>query len=194
MIEVYTKSFDGVWFSVALQKQEILASSFGANQHATLSNVLGCVPFNVPFQVFLEPTVFAKAVLTHLKTIYDGKEDGAKFSLAMSHLPVYTQSVLKATAQIPPGYVASYGSIAKAAGGGARAVGNIMAANPFAPIVPCHRVVKSDFTLGGYGGGLQVKLGLLRREKKGFSEPREIDANDGQLTVFPVERVLKNFA
>jgi alkylated DNA nucleotide flippase Atl1 len=77
-------------------------------------------------------------------------------------------------------------------GGGPRAVGNIMAANPFAPIVPCHRVVKSDFTLGGYGGGLKVKLELLRREKRGFSALKEIEANGGRLQVFPVEYVLRN--
>ena len=85
----------------------------------------------------------------------------------------YTQKVLKATAQIPLGYVTSYGSIAKAVGGGPRAVGNVMASNPFAPIVPCHRVVKSDFTLGGYGGGLKVKFELLVAEKKEASQPQK---------------------
>jgi len=39
-----------------------------------------------------------------------------------------------------------------------------MANNCFAPLVPCHRVVKSDFTLGGYGGGLKVKIALLKKE------------------------------
>ena len=102
--------------------------------------------------------------------------------------------MLKTTAEIPLGYVTSYGSIAKAAGGGPRAVGNIMAANPFAPIVPCHRVVKSDFTLGGYGGGLKVKLELLGREKRGFSTSKELEVNGRQLQVFPVEYVLRNLA
>ena len=69
-----------------------------------------------------------------------------------------------------------------------------MASNPFAPIVPCHRVVKADFTLGGYGFGLKVKVELLGREKRGFSSPKEIEVDDGQLTVFPVENVLRNFA
>jgi O-6-methylguanine DNA methyltransferase len=95
---------------------------------------------------------------------------------------------------IPIGYVTSYGSIAKAVGGGPRAVGNIMASNPFAPIVPCHRVVKADFKLGGYGFGLKAKAQLLIREKRGFSDPKEIDVNGGLLTVFPVENVLGNIA
>ena len=116
------------------------------------------------------------------------------FHLALNRLPVYTQKTLKATAKIPLGYVASYGSIAKAVGGGPRAVGNVMASNPFAPIIPCHRVVKSDFTLGGYGGGLKVKLELLSREKRGFSSSTEVEVNGRILQVFPVEYSLGNFA
>jgi hypothetical protein len=66
-----------------------------------------------------------------------------------------------------------------------------MAANPFAPIIPCHRVVSSDFTLGGYGGGLNVKLEFLVREKRGYTSPREIPVGDKKLQVFPIELVLR---
>jgi len=90
--------------------------------------------------------------------------------------------------------VTSYGSISKAVGGGPRVVGNIMAANPFAPIVPCHRVVKSNFTLGGYGGGLKVKVALLGREKRGFSNSKEVNVNGRLLQVYPVECVLRDLA
>jgi O-6-methylguanine DNA methyltransferase len=192
MIEIYSQNIEGVWFSVACAQHQIVASSFGASQQVILSNILRSTPFNVPFQVFHEPSAFAKNILASLKSIYDGQNVNASFPLALTRLPVYTQKVLKATAEIPLGYVASYGSVARAVGGGPRAVGNIMAANPFAPIVPCHRVVKSDFTLGGYGGGLKVKLELLRREKRGFSTLKEIEANGGRLQVFPVEYVLRN--
>jgi hypothetical protein len=48
--------------------------------------------------------------------------------------------------------------------------------------------------LGGYGFGLKNKILLLSREKRGFSSPKIIEANDEQLRVFPVEYVLKNFA
>jgi hypothetical protein len=68
-----------------------------------------------------------------------------------------------------------------------------MATNPFAPIVPCHRVVSSDFTLGGYGGGLDAKLAFLEREKRGYPNRREILVNGKKLQVFPVELVLKRF-
>jgi methylated-DNA-[protein]-cysteine S-methyltransferase len=123
--------------------------------------------------------------------VYDGKDVSQSFSLATEHLPAYTQRVLEMTYLIPVGYVASYGSIAKAVGGSPRAVGNVMAANPFAPIIPCHRVVSSDFTLGGYGGGLNVKLEFLVREKRGYTSPREIPVGDKKLQIFPIELVLR---
>ncbi len=194
MIEIYSQDIDGIWFSIACAKQQIVASSFNANQQETLSNILKSIPFNISFEVFHEPSAFAKDIFAFLKNIYEGEDVNASFPLALSRLPAYTQKTLKATAKIPLGYVASYGSIAKAVGGGPRAVGNVMASNPFAPIIPCHRVVKSDFTLGGYGGGLKVKLEFLTREKKGFSAPKEVEFNGRTLQVFPVEFTLGNFA
>jgi O-6-methylguanine DNA methyltransferase len=194
MIEIYTQNIDGTWFAIALSQQQIVTSSFSSTQGKTVKSILSKVPFNAPFQVFHEPTTFAKNALAALRAIYDGKDAATNLPLSTSHLPAYTKKVLKATSAIPLGYVTSYGGIAKAVGGGPRAVGNVMAGNPFAPIVPCHRVVKSDFTLGGYGGGLRVKVELLRREQRGFSNPSEIQVDSRALTVFPVEYVLKNLA
>jgi len=193
MIEVYTQNLDNTWFAVALNKQQIVTSSFGSDQKTALNNILGKLPCNVPFQVFHEPIASAKTALSALKCIYDGKEIKTPIPLATSHLPAYTKKVLTATLTIPLGYITSYGLIAKAVGGGPRAVGNIMASNPFAPIVPCHRVVRTNFTLGGYGFGLRVKAELLRKEKRGFSSMKEIEVNGGLLTIYPVENVLKNF-
>ncbi len=194
MIEIYSQDVGGVWYSVACHQMQIVASSFGASQQLILSNILGSIPYNVPFQVFHEPSAFAKNIFSSLNNIYHGRNVNPSFTLALTRLPVYTRRVLKATAEIPLGYVTSYGAIAKTVGGGPRAVGNVMAANPFAPIVPCHRVVKSDFTLGGYGGGLKVKLSLLGREKRGYSTSKEIEVNGRQLQVFPVEYVLRDLA
>jgi O-6-methylguanine DNA methyltransferase len=193
MIEVYAQNLDNTWFAVALNKQQIVTSSFGAEQKNVLNNILGKLPCNVPFQVFHEPIASAKTALSALKCIYDGKENKTVLPLATSRLPAYTKKVLTATSAIPLGFITSYGLIAKTVGGGPRAVGNIMASNPFAPIVPCHRVVKADFTLGGYGFGLRVKAELLRKEKRGFSSMKEIEVKGGLLRVYPVENVLKNF-
>lgn len=167
MIDVYTKEIDDVWFGVACAEQRVFSTSFADSQQEALRGLLSGVPFDVPFQYHPEPSAFAETVLTSVKNTYDGNDVSQKFTLATEHLSPYTQKVLTTASLIPIGYVASYGAIAKAAGGGPRAVGNVMASNPLAPIVPCHRVVSSDFTLGGYGGGLELKLELLVREKRG---------------------------
>ena len=67
--------------------------------------------------------------------------------------------------QIPKGKVTSYGELARALKTpGFRAVGQCVGANPFAPEIPCHRVVRSDGNLGGYSGGLSKKRALLKQE------------------------------
>jgi O-6-methylguanine DNA methyltransferase len=193
MIDVYAQNISGTWFAVAFNNQQVVTSSFGAEQQTALKNVLYNLPLNMPFQVFHQPSPIAKAALLTLSCIYRGQEIKETPPLATSHLPLYTKKVLKATSMIPLGYVTCYGLISQAVGGGPRAVGNIMASNPFAPIIPCHRVVKSDFSLGGYGFGLKAKVDLLTKEQRGFTVSKEIPVNGSQLTVFPVENVLKFF-
>jgi len=75
--------------------------------------------------------------------------------------------------KIPYGETRSYGQIAQAVGNptGFRAVGQANHYNPIAIIVPCHRVLQSDKTLGGYGGGLDIKSLLLKLEGASFREP-----------------------
>jgi methylated-DNA-[protein]-cysteine S-methyltransferase len=190
-IGLYAKSVGGVWFGVACDEQRVFGTSFATSEQRALKSLLGSMPFNVPFQVFSTPSAFAANVLVLVKDVYDGKDVSRGFPFAMENLPAYTRRVLEVTELIPVGYAASYGSVSKAAGGSARAVGNVMAANPFAPVVPCHRVVCSDLTLGGYGGGLKVKREILEREKRGYQASREISAGDRKLLVFPVDWVLK---
>jgi methylated-DNA-[protein]-cysteine S-methyltransferase len=90
------------------------------------------------------------------------------------------------TSQIPMGKVTTYGAIAKAIGlpGAARAVGQVLGANPNPIVVPCHRVVRSDGVLGGYSGGegprtkakllahegVQVKAGKVNLDRFLFSD------------------------
>jgi O-6-methylguanine DNA methyltransferase len=188
--ELHVELMDGVWFGVACDEQRVFATSFAGDSEKALRCLLDSVPFNMPFRVSAG-SAFAVKVLTLVKRIYDGEDASPKVALATEHLPAYTQKVLRTVSLIPAGYVSTYGSVAEAAGGGARAVGNVMAANPFAPIVPCHRVVSANFALGGYGGGLDLKVALLKREKRGYSEKREIPVDAQKLQVFPVEFVLR---
>jgi O-6-methylguanine DNA methyltransferase len=77
----------------------------------------------------------------------------------------FTVRVLSVVRRIPVGKVATYGDVAEAAGrpGAARAVGNIMR-DCRRSEVPCHRVIAAAGKLGGYGGNLELKRGLLRAE------------------------------
>jgi methylated-DNA-[protein]-cysteine S-methyltransferase len=78
----------------------------------------------------------------------------------------FNQKVWQALKLIPRGKVTTYKSIAQFMGQpkAARAVGNACNKNPDAPIVPCHRVVKSDGRIGGYAGGAKKKIQLLKKE------------------------------
>jgi O-6-methylguanine DNA methyltransferase len=74
--------------------------------------------------------------------------------------------VLEAAAGVPFGEVTSYAGIAATIGkpSATRAVGNALGRNPVPIVVPCHRVVRSDWSLGGYTGGLPIKEHLLALE------------------------------
>jgi methylated-DNA-[protein]-cysteine S-methyltransferase len=81
----------------------------------------------------------------------------------------FQKKVYSLTKQVPRGKVTTYGAIAKKLKGSPRAVGQALRVNPFAPVVPCHRVIKSDGSIGGFGGEvagkkIQEKITMLRRE------------------------------
>jgi methylated-DNA-[protein]-cysteine S-methyltransferase len=77
----------------------------------------------------------------------------------------FNQKVWALTARIPKGQVTTYASLAKQLRTrGYRAVGNALNKNPYAPAVPCHRVVGSDGKLTGYAGGLAKKTRMLQQE------------------------------
>jgi methylated-DNA-[protein]-cysteine S-methyltransferase len=79
-------------------------------------------------------------------------------------------TVLMAERTIPRGSVASYSGLAAHVGHprAARAVGTALARNPFPIVVPCHRTLRTDGSLGGFGGGLDMKQALLQMEGVGF--------------------------
>ena len=190
MIGLYTEKVGDVWFGVAFEGEIVYATTFAFSQNNALRALRESVRFNVSAEN-PKKTKFVQSVVEALKEIYDGKEVSHSFSLAEEHLPKYTRKVIGTVCKVPPGYVTTYGEVARAVGGGPRAVGQIMASNPFAPVCPCHRVVRADFTLGGYGGGLDVKLAFLKRERRGYPAEREIPVGGRKLRVFPVELAIR---
>jgi AraC family transcriptional regulator, regulatory protein of adaptative response / methylated-DNA-[protein]-cysteine methyltransferase len=110
--------------------------------------------------VGLEPLVsevarFLAAPGTHLELPLD---------LLGSELELRVWNALR---EIPPGATATYSDVARRLGGAASAkeVGEACAANPLAVVVPCHRVLRKDGSLGGYRWGLRRKRALLERER-----------------------------
>lgn len=94
----------------------------------------------------------------------------ARFGDRQARVSEFECAVYKACLKIPRGKTATYKQIAAMIGkpNSARAVGNALGKNPFAPYVPCHRVLKSDGSIGGYSGrgGTATKKKLLAMEKK----------------------------
>ncbi|NNM88543.1 MAG: MGMT family protein [Phycisphaerae bacterium] len=90
--------------------------------------------------------------------------------LEMGGLSNFAQSVLRLTTQIPPGRTITYGELAAILGqpGAARAVGGVLAANPFPVLIPCHRVLGKSGELTGFSapGGVATKRAMLEREAK----------------------------
>ena len=101
-----------------------------------------------------------------VRDIVSGKPYKNGVKLDWSGITPFRRQVLEECARIPAGEVRSYGWLAEKVGRprSARAVGRVMATNPWPLFVPCHRVVGSDGSLHGYGGGLPMKEALLRAE------------------------------
>jgi methylated-DNA-[protein]-cysteine S-methyltransferase len=88
----------------------------------------------------------------------------------------FNQKVWAITARVPKGKVVTYGDIAKALKTRAyRAVGNALNRNPYAPAVPCHRVVGSDGSLTGFAMGVDKKLQMLTKEGVKFRDTGRVD-------------------
>jgi len=98
------------------------------------------------------------------------------------HVTDFQRRVYEAAKRIPRGKVTTYKLLAAAIGcGSSRAVGQALRRNPFAPAVPCHRVIRTDLTLGGFSGkvrGANIvrKKKLLEEEGIRFSGGRLADA------------------
>jgi methylated-DNA-[protein]-cysteine S-methyltransferase len=105
-----------------------------------------------------------------IRAMLDGAADDlTAIALDMREVPPFNQRVYALARRIPPGRTSTYGDIAARLGsrGLSRAVGQALGRNPFAIIVPCHRVVSADGALRGFSahGGLALKQKLLELER-----------------------------
>lgn len=187
MIQIYHQEIGDMWYAVALENERVLATAFSPNEGKAIEYLLEHLPYNKPFMVAEEPNPSSMNLLKTLRMIFDGKEVSYKFDTDMDYLSQYSQKVLQCTSLITIGYFTTYGAISKIVGGSPRAVGRALASNPFSLLIPCHRVARADFTIGGCSFGEKTKMELLQREDRGYEEPMKLKVYGGILPVFPIK-------
>jgi methylated-DNA-[protein]-cysteine S-methyltransferase len=189
MIDVCYQKRKNIWYGAAVQKEQVLAADFSLEE-PDLRQLTRKLPQDTPFQVIEEPDQFLANVLNALEAVFNGKDSKVYgFKIDMTHLSSYTRKVLNCTRLIPVGYVTTYGALAKVAGGIARSVGRVEASNPFPLLIPCHRVVCSDLSIGGYGYGEQTKREILQMEERGYEESKRLKVDNKELFMFPAKWV-----
>lgn len=104
-----------------------------------------------------------------LDQYFAGERRGFDLPLDWSLSHAFRLDVQRAAARIPYGETVSYAELAQLAGRpkAIRAAATAMATNPLPIVVPCHRVLRTGGQLGNYGGGVEMKAGLLELEKRG---------------------------
>jgi methylated-DNA-[protein]-cysteine S-methyltransferase len=165
----------GPWgpYHVAATERGVVAAEWGTRHEAFeigLARRLGAMLVDDP-----DATAMLHRARPELDRILGGEPvDGPGVPLDLHDRPAFDRHVLLAVADVPWGRTASYGEIARRVGAprAARAVGGAVGRNPISLLVPCHRIIAADGTLGGYGGdgpadrgeALERKRALLLRE------------------------------
>lgn len=109
---------------------------------------------------------FFRPLLRTLDRYFKGRKVDFEIELDMDDLGVFTRAVLTEVSKVPHGQTTTYSDLGRAIGypHAPRAVGQALGRNPIPIIVPCHRVVRADRSLGGFAMGLELKARLLSIE------------------------------
>jgi methylated-DNA-[protein]-cysteine S-methyltransferase len=124
-----------------------------------------------------EPPAWVQLAIVRIQALLNGLQDDlADIPLDMESVPPFHRRVYEITRAIPPGRTLTYGEVAQRLGdpAAARAVGQALGHNPFAPVVPCHRVLAAHGAAGGFSaeGGVATKLRMLQIEKAQMGSER----------------------
>ena len=174
--------FDTAWglFGFVARDQRLVATLLPRPRREIMTAIRASWPEAVETQHSLPR--FQRDIVAY----FDGKTVHFSVDIDVSRMPTFHGSVLEACRRIPYGRTASYGDLARAAGrpNAARAVGGAMAHNPLPLVVPCHRVLRSDGSIGGFSSahGVAEKLRLLRLENVTLDPPANgspVDATTG---------------
>jgi methylated-DNA-[protein]-cysteine S-methyltransferase len=123
-----------------------------------------------------EKPAFFRDAAKLLRSYMRGERIEFTIPVDLTGLKPFTQKVLNEVKKVAYGETISYGQIAAALGykqGGARAVGQAVGRNPIPIVIPCHRVIQGNGSLGGFSMGLDVKKKLLALEDIQFGPPRK---------------------
>ncbi len=154
---------------------------------ARVSETRAHVAGRVPEGSESTPPAVVQRAIDRIVTLMRGEaSDLSQIDLDMTGVPPFHQRVYEVARSIPAGATLSYGEVATRLGspGSARAVGQALGRNPFAIVVPCHRVLAAGGKLGGFsaGGGAETKKKMLSIELA----QRSLFDGDGQLSFDPV--------
>ena len=166
-IQYQLKKTDWGWIAIASKEEALVATVLPRKtKTAALTSLKAELKRLGDFTLKESSSTIIKRGLRQLEEYFSGKRQSFDLPLDFGGATAFQQAVWQSTKGIPFGETRSYGRLAKAAGRpqAARAVGMAMAANRFPPIIPCHRVIRGDQSLGGFGGGLALKRKMLDLE------------------------------
>jgi len=149
-------------FGFVLRESKLVATYLPQSRRAIVALI------RTEFSEAVEDDALLPGFQRDVVAYYGGKRVRFSVPVELSHLPPYRRMVLEACRKVPYGTTASYADLARATNnpGAARAVGSAMANNPLPLVIPCHRILCSDGSLGGFSSplGLEQKRVMLRLE------------------------------
>jgi O-6-methylguanine DNA methyltransferase len=167
-VVIATLDGGGAPFRVAATEVGVVAAGWEADEAAFIEEVVARLHLPTVRLAEAEPDDAAAAVLRAaiqtIEALLKGRPaDGAAIDIDLADRPSFDQRVLGEVRRVGWGETASYGDIAKRVGmpRAARAVGGALGRNPISLLIPCHRIIAGDGTLGGYGG-----TGWLDRDRQ----------------------------
>jgi len=175
-VQIAMLTLAGPWgpYVVAATERGVVAAEWATTEDGLLTDLrrrLGSVELTRDG----EAAAVLAAARSRLQAVLDGKPvEAASIPIDLADRPRFDQAVLGAVRAVGWGQTASYGAIARRIGAprASRAVGGALGRNPISLVIPCHRVIAADGTIGGYGGDgwidrdrqLARKEALLQRE------------------------------
>ena len=144
------KKFKQIWFGVAIRDSGgIIKISFSKRRKDVLNTIIRSLTQNWQIK---NNNSEAEIVLESVNNLFYGKKNVNQLKVDLTQTTRFQKAVYSLVKEIPRGKVSTYSIIAKTAGyeRANRAVGNVMASNPYPLLIPCHRVINSNLNIGRY--------------------------------------------